>query len=113
MVLDTCRRALLHNDATTLSGLDVGGANDFEMSKLNQRIREFLEDTSQDHRSKNCFAWGKLRIQLDPDSPIKGVEFQERVYVSIYDPRTDTMLQFSVPVESVEFEENALSEQND
>lgn len=80
------------------------------MSKLNQRIREFLEDTSQDHRSKNCFAWGKLRIQLDPDSPIKGVEFQEYVRVSIYHPDTDTMLQFSVPVEAVQIEENALSE---
>ena len=33
MVLVTCRRPLLHTNAASLSGLDVGGANDFEMKE--------------------------------------------------------------------------------
>lgn len=82
------------------------------MSELNKRIRHFLSETCQEQRHNNCFAWGSLRIQLDPDSPIDGVEFQERVYVSIYDSHTDTIMRFDVPVESVEFEENAMSETN-
>lgn len=80
------------------------------MSEQNKRIREFLATTCQEQRSLNTFSWGSLFIQLGPDSPIKGVEFKEGVYVSIYDPGTDTMLQFSVPVESVQIEENALGE---
>lgn len=81
--------------------------------RKNMVIRHFLSETCQEQRHNNCFAWGSLRIQLDPDSPIDGVEFPERVYVSIYDPHTDTMMQFSVPVESVEFEENALWESSE
>lgn len=77
----------------------------------NMVIRHFLSETCQEQRRNNCFAWGSLRIQLDPDSPIKGVEFEERVYVSIYDPHTDTIMQFSVPVDVVQFEENAMSEE--
>lgn len=77
----------------------------------NMVIRHFLSETCQEQRHNNCFAWGSLRIQLDPDSPIKGVEFEERVYVSIYDPHTDTIMQFSVPVDVVQFEENAMSEE--
>jgi hypothetical protein len=80
------------------------------MSAQNQKIREFLKTTCQEQRTKNCFAWGSLRIQLDHDSPVKGLEFEELVYVSIYDPRTDTIMQFSVPVDAVQIEENALGE---
>lgn len=80
------------------------------MSAQNQKIREFLKTTCQEHRTKNCFAWGSLRIQLDHDSPVKGLEFEELVYVSIYDPHTDTIMRFDVPVEAVEFEENAMGD---
>lgn len=83
------------------------------MSKKNAKVRNFLSGTCQEHRTKNCFAWGSLRIQLDHDSPVKGVEFEERVYVSVYDPRTDTMMQFSVPVDDVQFEEDAMCEKFD
>lgn len=82
------------------------------MSAQNQKIREFLKTTCQEQRTKNCFAWGSLRIQLDHDSPVKGLEFEELVYVSIYDPNTDTIMRFDVPVADVEFEENAMSENN-
>lgn len=78
--------------------------------RKNMVIRHFLSETCQEERHKNCFAWGSLRIQLDPDSPINGVEFQERVYVSIYDPHTDTIMRFDVPVEAVHIEENALGD---
>lgn len=78
--------------------------------RKNMAIRHFLTETCQDQRHNNCFAWGSLRIQLDHDSPVKGLEFEERVYVSIYDPNTDTMMRFDLPVEAVQFEENAMGE---
>lgn len=78
----------------------------------NKRIREFFEKTAPEQIHKNLFSWGKLRIRMDPDSPIKGVEIKERLYVSVYDPGTDTMLQFSVSVDAVQIEENALGKFN-
>jgi hypothetical protein len=110
VVFVSSRRPLLHTHAAPLPSMDVGGANDFEMSEKNKRIRKFLANTCQEQRTLNCFSWGSLRIQICPDSPLKGVEFNEGVYVSIYDPLTDTMMQFSIPVDAVELEENALSE---
>lgn len=44
----------------------------------------------------------------DHDSPIKGVEFQENLIVSIWDAVTNTEMRFFVQVENVEFIENAL-----
>lgn len=80
------------------------------MSELNAKIRNFLQETAPKQIHKNLFSWGSLRIRMDHDSPIQGVEFKERLYVSVYDPGTDTMLQFSVPVDAVQIEENALGE---
>lgn len=80
------------------------------MSTQNTRIRHFLYETCQQERHKNCFEWGSLRIHIDPDSPQKGIEFEENVMVSIYDPNSDTIMHFTVPVDQVQFDENALTD---
>ena len=74
--------------------MDVGGANDFEMSEQNKRIRPFLAENCMKRRHNNVFEWGDLVIQIDCDSYIKSVDFQKRMYVSIYDKITDTIMPF-------------------
>lgn len=76
----------------------------------NTRIREHLAATCEDHRSKNCFRFGLVEFNIDHDSPVKGVEFTEHVRVSVYDREIDTEMFFVVPVDSVEFIENAMTD---
>lgn len=78
------------------------------MSEQNALIRQHLLITCTEQRTKNLFRFGDAEIKIDHDSPIKGVEFQEKVIVSIWDAVTNTEMRFFVPVEQVEFIENAL-----
>lgn len=80
------------------------------MSAQNTRIREHLAATCEDRRHKNCFRFGAVEIKIDHDSPVNGVEFDEFVRVSVYDMEIDTEMFFVVPVDSVEFIENAVTD---
>ena len=67
----------------------------------NAAIRELLESTAQEVRSKNCFRFGAVEIKIDHDSPIKGVSFTETITVSVYDRETDMEIVWTSNVEDV------------
>lgn len=79
------------------------------MSAQNSRIREHLAATCVERRHKNCFRFGSVEIKIDHDSPIKGVEFQEYIRVSVYNRETGLEMIFSAPVSEVEFLEPTFS----
>jgi len=82
-----------------------------KMSTQNSRIREHLAATCDDHRSKNRFRFGEVEFKIDPDSPIKGVEFAEYIQVSVYDRETGMEMVFVSPVSEVEFIEPTFSDE--
>ena len=78
------------------------------MSKQNARIRQHLSASCQEVRTKNRFRFGNCEIKIDHNSPVNAVEYPEFVTVSIWNPETGVDMRFFVPVENVEFIENAL-----
>lgn len=73
-------------------------------SHKNKVVREFLTETCQNQIHNNLFEFGNLQVQLDPDSPWRGVNFTERLYISVYDTKTEVTMRFYVQVSEVEFE---------
>lgn len=80
------------------------------MNEKKKSIIHVLAATAQDRRSLRGFRYGAVEIKIDPDSPVKGVEFDEHIQVSIYDHKTDRYVVFSVKIENVTVIENALSD---
>lgn len=78
------------------------------MSAQNSRIREHLAATCGERRHENCFRFGAVEIKIDHDSPIKGVDFDEFVRVSVYDREAGLEMVFAAPVSEVEFLEPTL-----
>lgn len=81
------------------------------MSAKNARIREYLANTCEDRRHKNCFRFGAVEINIDHDSPIKGVEFTEYIRVSVWNKETGLDMVFVAPVSEVEFLEPTFSDE--
>jgi len=80
------------------------------MGNKNARIRAHLAATGRERISQNCFHFGAVQVKIGPDSPIKGVEFEETIKFSVYNPVTDTDMVLVAKVENVDFIENALGE---
>jgi len=70
--------------------------------KKNAIIREHLAATAQERRSKNKFRFGAIEVTIDHDSPHRGIEFQEGIKVSIYNPDTDIDVIIWAKIESVD-----------
>jgi hypothetical protein len=79
------------------------------MTDKKKSILQVLAATAQERISKNRFQYSAVMIKIDPDSPLKGIEFEEHIQVSIYDSKADRDIVFSVKIENVTVIENALS----
>jgi len=79
------------------------------MNDKKKSILQVLAATAQERISKNRFQYSAVMIKIDPDSPLKGIEFEEHIQVSIYDSKADRDIVFSVKIENVTVIENALS----
>jgi hypothetical protein len=79
------------------------------MKDKKKAIIQVLAATAQERISKNRFQYSAVMIKIDPDSPLKGIEFEEHIQVSIYDSKADRDIVFSVKIENVTVIENALS----
>lgn len=79
------------------------------MNDKKKAILQVLAATAQERISKNRFQYSAVMIKIDPDSPVKGIEFDEHIQISIYDSKTDRDIVFSVKIEDVTVIENALS----
>jgi len=79
------------------------------MNDKKKAILQVLAATAQERISKNRFQYSAVMIKIDPDSPLKGIEFEEHIQVSIYDSKADRDIVFSVKIENVTVIENALS----
>jgi len=79
------------------------------MTDKKKAIIQVLAATAQERISKNRFQYSAVMIKIDPDSPLKGIEFEEHIQVSIYDSKADRDIVFSVKIENVTVIENALS----
>lgn len=80
------------------------------MNDKKKAIVQTLVATAQERISKNRFQYSAVMIKIDPDSPLKGIEFEEHIQVSIYDSKADTEIVFWAKIEDVEVLENALSD---
>jgi len=80
------------------------------MNDKKKAILQVLAATAQERISKNRFQYSAVTIKIDPDSPVKGIEFEEHIQVSIYDSKADTKIVFWAKIEDVEVVENALSD---
>ena len=78
------------------------------MTDKKKSILQVLAATAQEQISKNRFQYSAVAIKIDPDSPVKGIEFEEHIQVSIYDSNADREVVFSAKIENITVIENAL-----